>query len=112
MLLPADGVRHSVASHADDVSGQRPVVAADFGHVADLVNNPGTAVKPADVPTHATKRQRELLAQFPRLRLTLRRDGVEFEGVFELSTGRRSRSLSLKTLYVRESSRYKYKGSA
>ncbi|MCA0175225.1 MAG: phage head morphogenesis protein [Proteobacteria bacterium] len=93
LVLSSDAVLHAVNRHADDADGQRPVVAADFAQVAALVNAADTTAAPARSGT--------------RLVLTRQVGAEQFEGVFEVSSGPKSRTLSLVTLYVRTGKRWR-----
>lgn len=91
VLLPEDNVRHTYREHRWDGKGQRPVVPADYEHVASFINEANETLPGTDVGRHGEARvlvRREI-------------DGEVFRAVFEILHGKRNRALKLISLAIK-----------
>ena len=91
VLLPEDNVRHTYREHRWDGKGQRPVVPADYEHVASFINEANETLPGTDVGRHGETRvlvRREI-------------DGEVFRAVFEILHGKRNRALKLISLAIK-----------
>ena len=91
VLLPEDNVRHTYREHRWDGKGQRPVVPADYQHVASFINEANETLPGTDVGRHGEARvlvRREI-------------DGEVFRAVFEILHGKRNRALKLISLAIK-----------
>ena len=91
VLLPEDNVRHTYREHRWDGKGQRPVVPADYEHVASFINEANETLPGTDVGRHGESRvlvRREI-------------DGEVFRAVFEILHGKRNRALKLISLAIK-----------
>ena len=91
VLLPEDNVRHTYREHRWDGKGQRPVVPADYEHVASFINEANETLPGTDVGRHGEARvlvRREI-------------DGEVFRAVFEILHGKRTRALKLISLAIK-----------
>ena len=91
VLLPEDNVRHTYREHRWDGKGQRPVVPADYEHVASFINEANETLPGTDLGRHGETRvlvRREI-------------DGEVFRAVFEILHGKRNRALKLISLAIK-----------
>ena len=91
VLLPEDNVRHTYREHRWDGKGQRPVVPADYQHVASFINEANETLPGTDLGRHGEARvlvRREI-------------DGEVFRAVFEILHGKRNRALKLISLAIK-----------
>lgn len=91
VLLPEDNVRHTYREHRWDGKGQRPVVPADYEHVASFINEANETLPGTDVGRHG------------ETRVLVRREieGEVFRAVFEILHGKRNRALKLISLAIK-----------
>lgn len=91
VLLPEDNVRHTDKEHRWDGKGQRPVVPADYQHVASFINEAYETSPGSELGRHGETRvlvRKEI-------------DGEVFRAVFEILHGKRNRALKLISLAIK-----------
>jgi hypothetical protein len=91
LLLPADAPRHVQGAHEFDGKGQRPAQPDDYARLADLLNDPDTALRLGELSRN----------RLPTIVATGSMDGELFRAVWEILTGKRNRALSLVSLVIK-----------
>lgn len=91
VLLPEDNVRHTDWEHRWDGKGQRPIVPADYQHVASFINEPDETLPGSELGRHG------------EARVLVRKEinGEVFRAVFEILHGKRNRALKLISLAIK-----------
>lgn len=91
VLLPEDNVRHTDWEHRWDGKGQRPIVPADYQHVASFINEPDETLPGSEPGRHG------------EARVLVRKEinGEVFRAVFEILHGKRNRALKLISLAIK-----------
>ena len=90
-MLVSAGFAPMYREHRWDGKGQRPVVPADYEHVASFINEANETLPGTDVGRHGEARvlvRREI-------------DGEVFRAVFEILHGKRNRALKLISLAIK-----------
>jgi hypothetical protein len=90
VLIPSDAPRHVETSHAFDGGTQRAPVAADFDHVAGVLNGAHT-IRAGELSRNGN----------PTVVATKNIDGETFRAVFEVLAGKKNRSLALISLVIK-----------